>query len=332
MSKTMRVGLAAALCLILGACATLRQAAPPPAAALELPDRFHPGSAVIAPDGRVFVSSITTGRVMVFAPGESSARDFIDVAKAGVDSAMGIKVDSAQSRLWVCTASFGVDRTPGEHPTAVLAFDLKSGALLQTLPLPDGGLCNDLAITRSGALVVTDSFSPRLLVMRPGANKLDVLMRNAAFQPPAGGFGLDGVIELGDGSLLLTKNTAGELLRVTDPFGKSPTIAKVNTSRPLANADGLVLGVDGKIYVAEPNFAGARGSISAITLEGQNARIDTVAEGLATPLGVLVTTAGIWPVEGRMGPVLSPERKNEDPGRMRLLFRSNPSSGPTASR
>src|SRR5262249_35359483 len=154
---------------------------------------------------------------------------FIDVAKSGVDSAMGIKVDSARSRLWACTAAFGVDQAHGNHhPTAVLAFDLRSGALLETLPLPNGGLCNDLIVAHNGALVVTDSFSPRLLVLRSGAHTIEELIRSPVFEPPKGGFGLDGIIELRDGSLLVTKNSAGELLLVTDPFDKSPTVTPVS--------------------------------------------------------------------------------------------------------
>jgi len=46
-------------------------------------------------------------------------------------------------------------------------------------------------------------------------------------------------------------------------------------------------------------------------------------DGLTTPLCVVVSSTGFWPVEGRMGPVLFPARKNEDPGKMRLVFRAN---------
>jgi hypothetical protein len=38
-------------------------------------------------------------------------------------------------------------------------------------------------------------------------------------------------------------------------------------------------------------------------------------DGLTTPLCVVVSSTGFWPVEGRMGPVLFPARKNEDPGK-----------------
>lgn len=321
MKRTLQLSLAAVLSLIFTGAALAKSVAEP-AAELDLPDQFHPGSAVSAPDGRVFVSSITTGRIMVFAPGSKTPRDFIDVAKAGVDSAMGIKVDTARSRLWACTAAFGVHTQPGKHPTAVLAFDLKSGALVQTFPLPDGGLCNDLIVTHDGSIVVTDSFQPRLLVLRPGASSLTELLRNEAFDPPKGGFGLDGVVELSDGSLLLTKNTEGELLHVTDPFGSSPAITRVLTSRPLSNADALVKGPDGQVYLAEPNFAGPSGRVDKVVIEGSEARIETIAEGLATPVGTLVSSSGFWPVEGRMGPVLNPARKNEDPGKMRLIFRA----------
>jgi sugar lactone lactonase YvrE len=326
MKKTLQTGLAAASALILGASAALAHAVTPPASSLELPDLFHPGSAVTAPDGRVFVASITTGRILVFKPGATTGRDFIDVATSGVDSAMGIKVDTAHSRLWACTAAFGVHQTPGTHPTAVLAFDLRSGKLLQTLPLPNGGLCNDLVIASNGSIVVTDSFSPRLLVLRPGSNMVEELIRDAAFEPPAGGFGLDGIVQLSDGSLLVTKNTAGELYRVTDPFGKTPVITKLTTSRSLAGADSLVLGPDGRIYLAEPNFAGTSGNIDLIVPEGSTAHIETVADSLATPVGIMISSKGFWPVEGRMGPVLIPSRKNEDPGKMRMVFRLAPKS------
>ncbi|MGC3991653.1 MAG: hypothetical protein QM796_18580 [Chthoniobacteraceae bacterium] len=318
MKTNLRAIHAAVCALILGASAAFAE----PAATLELPDRFHPGSAVLAPDGRLFVSSITTGRIVVFAPGEKTPHDFIDVAKSGVDSAMGIKVDVAHSRLWVCTASFGLDQTPGNHPTALLAFDLGTGKLLQTFPLPKGGLANDCIIAHNGAIVVTDSFSPRLLVLRPGASALEELVRDAAFTPPPGGFGLDGIVELEDGSLLVSKNSAGELLRIADPFGKAPSITKLTTSRSLAGADGLVLGPDGRIYLAEPDFAGTNGRIDIVSPHGSSARIETLADHLVTPLCVIVTSSGFWPVEGRMGPVLNPSRKNEDPGKMRLGFHS----------
>jgi hypothetical protein len=289
---------------------------------LDLSDRFHPGSAVAAPDGRIFVASITTGRIVVFAPGKSTPVDFIDVAAAGIDSAMGIKVDTARGRLWACSANFGVDSTPGDHPTALLAFNLQSGALEQTLPFPDGGLCNDLIVTRAGALIVTDSFNPRLLVLRSGANALEELIRDPALAPPKGGFGTDGIVELDDGSLLVSKNSAGELVRINDPLGK-PTVTSLQTSRALSGADGLARAPDGRIYLAEPNFGGKSGNIDRITLTGTKADIETVVEGLATPLGALPTATGFWTIEGHMGPVLIPARKNEDPGHMSLIFHTN---------
>lgn len=318
--RKLTAGFAAALALGTGA---LAQTPPAPGSTLDLPDRFHPGSAVSAPDGRIFVSSITTGRILVFAPGDVAPRDFIASTAANMDSAMGIKVDAARNRLWACSANLGVDQTPGDHPTALLAFNLETGALEQTLPLPDGGLCNDLVISKAGALVVTDSFSPRLLVLRPGASALEELIRDPALTPPAGGFGTDGIIELDDGSLLISKNSAGELLRIAKPFDPAPTITPLKTSRALSNADGLVLGPDGRIYLAEPDFGGGNGRIDQITLNGSSARIDTLVDKLATPLGVLPAPMGYWTVEGRMGPVLNPARKSEDPGRMRLVFRAN---------
>jgi hypothetical protein len=321
MTRRLSASLAAALTIVLSTSA-LAQMPPTPGSTLELPDRFHPGSAVAAPDGRIFVSSITTGRIVVFTPGNSTPGDFIDPAAAGMDSAMGIKVDTARGRLWACSANLGVDETPGNHPTALLAFNLQSGTLEQTLPLPGGGLCNDLVITRAGAMVVTDSFSPRLLVLRPGANALEELIRDPVLAPPTGGFGADGIVELDDGSLLISKNSAGELVRINNPLSSAPAITPLQTSRPLSNADGLVHVPDGRIYLAEPDFAGGNGRIDRVSVTGSKALIETVVERLATPLGVLTTSTGVWTVEGRMGPVLFPDRKNEDPGRMSLVFYS----------
>ncbi|MBG0511625.1 hypothetical protein I3J13_22890 [Agrobacterium sp. MOPV5] len=319
MIRKLSANLAAAFTIMLGTSA-LAQTPPAPGAILELPARFHPGSGVAAPDGRIFVASITTGRIMVFAPGSSTPTDFIDPAAVGMDSAMGIEVDTARNRLWACSANLGVDRTPGDHPTALLGLNLQSGALEQTLPLPGGGLCNDLVVTRSGALVVTDSFSPRLLVLRPGASALEDLIRDPLLTPPTGGFGTDGIIELDDGSLLVSKNSAGELVRINDPLGSTPTITPLRTSRALANADGIMRGLNGQIYLAEPDFTGRNGRIDRISLTESEAVIETVVEQLATPLGIVVTPTGFWTIEGRMGPVLFPDRKNEDPGRMTLVF------------
>ena len=100
---------------------------------------FFPESITAAPNGALFVSSLTTGEIVRLAPGSQRATTFVD---AGVNvGTAGVMVDPDRDVLWACA----VDLT--SQPTSELrAFDLRTGALRASYVMPDGGVCADIAI------------------------------------------------------------------------------------------------------------------------------------------------------------------------------------------
>ena len=65
--------------------------------------------------------------------------------------------DPDRNVLWTCAVDL-ISGTPSE----LRAFDLRTGVLEAAYPIPDGGLCADIAFAR-GAVYVTDTLNGRML-------------------------------------------------------------------------------------------------------------------------------------------------------------------------
>ena len=110
----------------------------------------------------------------VFLVGEGSARtvDLIRADSAGFDDVTGIAIDVKRGDLWV--ASTAANDTGG----AIHLLQLISGRALARLPFQGSGPAHlqDMAVTGDGTVLILDSATPRILVRRPGAEVVDVLM------------------------------------------------------------------------------------------------------------------------------------------------------------
>ena len=47
--------------------------------------------------------------------------------------------------------------------------------------MPNKGFCNDIAIDKKGDVYVTDSFNPRILVLRKGQKNLELFLEDSMF-------------------------------------------------------------------------------------------------------------------------------------------------------
>ena len=123
-------------------------------------DNFFPESIAATPAGALFVGSVVTGEILRFRPGSATAETLVP---AGVNAGtVGVFADTRRGVLWACA----VDLT-FQTPTALRAFDLRTGALRANYQLPDRGVCTDIALAH-GDVYITDTTDPTAATRMPG--------------------------------------------------------------------------------------------------------------------------------------------------------------------
>src|SRR4029450_4975617 len=123
------------------------------ASSLTVPgDNFFPESIAATPAGTLFVGSVVTGEILRFGPGSTNAETFVP---AGVNTGTaGLLVALLRGVLWACA----VDLT-FQTPTALRAFDLRTGRLRATYEVPDRGVCGDITLAHDD-VYIADSTDP----------------------------------------------------------------------------------------------------------------------------------------------------------------------------
>jgi len=293
--------------------------AEPPIAPIVLPgDHLHPESLSIAPDGTVYIGSMTGGVLKVHLHDRSIER-FVAPGFYGSGALFGVYVDPRHGLLWTCTNSFPAPGTKVEGADPghwVKAFDLKTGAGKVSLPMPgDSPVCNDFALGPDGAIYITDTGQPRLLRWQPGANALEVWAEDPVFNalPTAAGVprkgGLDGLAFGSDGAIYVNNVRDGSLYRViVQHDGHAGAITRLTPDRPLQSPDGMRTMGGMTFLVAE-----GVGRIARLTVAGTAVHVETLAEGIKDPTGVDVhARAGHapmgWYVQAQLSGLFNPDK------------------------
>lgn len=100
---------------------------------------------------------------------------------------MALRVDARRRILWAATGWIPQceNCSPADRDkSALLAFRLDSGGLLQRVDSPVKGLLGDMTIARDGTLYVTESSHGAVLRLRPGARALERLDEPGEFPSP----------------------------------------------------------------------------------------------------------------------------------------------------
>ncbi len=128
--------------------------------------------------GRFFVSSVTTCRVLTVDGKEFARTPW---------SAMALRIDPARRLLWVATAWAPMGRGltgSDKDKTAVLAFDLDSGALKQRVDSPLPGVLGDMTISRNGDLYISEGLNGAILRLPSDASTMERLDAPGEFPSP----------------------------------------------------------------------------------------------------------------------------------------------------
>jgi sugar lactone lactonase YvrE len=301
-----------AIAAMLAGCAL--QSAPPVRGDILIDGKgVHPESVTSDRRGNLYTGSVP-GTVYRAGPKDTTAVPFItpDAANA-VRSLLGVLADDRQGRLWVCSVpnSFG-PRTPGPvAPSELVAFELVSGKLIGRWPFPaPGGTCNDIAIAADGAAYASDTPGGRILKLPKGGSALEVVVADDRLR------GIDGLAFGADGALIINNVQKNELWRVSLPVAGLPAaLTLLNASRKMEGPDGIRPLGGNRFLQAE----GTGGRITIVTVEGNNARIDVIREGLDSSPGVTLLGNTVYAVEGKIQYLFNPQFRGKDPGLFKAI-------------
>lgn len=146
--------------------------------------------------GRFWISSVHR-RKIIAVDREGNCRNF-SAAEDGLWGVFGIKLDARRQLLWACSGV--VPEIAGYNEaeagrTGIFKYDLASGKLLKRYLLPADGtahLFGDLALNAAGDVFISDSFSPRIYVIRAESDTLAELLNQPEWVSPQGiTFGAD---------------------------------------------------------------------------------------------------------------------------------------------
>lgn len=286
---------------------SVAQAAQAPLADVTIEDsNVYPESISSTSDGTLFSGSVK-GIIYRASPGSARAEAWIRPDEQnGLLSVFGVLADERSGTLWVCSTPSALRTPPSVGISSVMAFNLKSGKLKRAYPLPPpASVCNDIAIDATGAAFASDTQNGRILKLTRGAQALEVFADDARLK------GIDGLVFDTDGTLYVNIVTKGLLLRVDRKRdGSAGTITQLMTSEALRGPDGFRLIRKHTFMLAEGNG----GRIDEATINGDRASIRVLREGLNSPTAVTLIGNTVYCNEGKIGYLIDPKLKGQDPG------------------
>jgi sugar lactone lactonase YvrE len=282
-------------------------AAAPVPESIALPgDRAFPESITSTEDGTLYVGSVASGGILRIQPHSSKPQVWVQPGAFGTHSILGVLADEKAGLLWACSndlSARGMTVGPADGSSTLVAFDLKTGAGKVSAPFPGKpALCNDITIGADRAAYVTNTVAPQILRLAPGSQQLEVWFTDPSLQPAKGG-GLDGIAFGPDGNLYVNVIGPGELYRINVNGGHATELTKLSPSRPLFTTDAL------RRYGKDFLLIEGQGRVDLLSIHGDNASVETLKDGFATPTGVTPVGRTAWVSEGQLAAATDPSKK-----------------------
>ena len=286
----------------LAAVGTAASAAPPGDIRIDGAHVF-PESLSSTADGTVYVGSIW-GVVYRARPGQTMAEPWAQ--PEGVLSILGVLADPAHGTLWICSTPNTFRNPPAAGVSALGALDLKTGKPKGAWPFPaPASACNDITIAKDGTAYVTDTPNGRIFTLKRAGEGLELFAQDDRLK------GIDGIVFSGDGTLYANIVTKGQLVRIDrGPDGKFSGVTVLKLSQPVAGPDGFRLISGHRFLLAEGNS----GKVDEATIDGDQATIKVLKEGLVSPPGVTTVGKTAYAIEGKIGYLIDPKLKGQEPG------------------
>lgn len=295
------------------ALAALMAACGGPPAASAAPEDIRINGSMVFPEsatsdspGNVYVGSLG-GTIYRAAPGAGVAEPWIEPDREnGLLALFGVLADEMHGVLWVCSNPNPFTGAGRDEGSSFLAFDLASGAFKARYPFPEGpAACNDAAVAAGGDVYVTETAGGRIFLLAQGASELEL------FADGENLIGVDGIAFSGDGTMYINNVRQNLVQRVErDGNGGYAGLTDLELSEPVSGPDGL-RPVGGDVFV---QAEGSGGRVALIEVNGDSAMVTPLRTGLASSPGVTLVGRVGYATEGKIGYLIDPELKDQDPG------------------
>jgi hypothetical protein len=267
-------------------------------------DKPFPESLSSSSDGTLYIGSVTHSEIFKAARGAATAEPWIKPGTNGLQRVLGVLVDQKANTLWVCSSKNGQQGPP----TALKAFDLKSGAGKGSYDFPgDTGLCNDIAVGPDGTAFASDTTANRILRLKKGATSLDVWMKDDKLA------GIDGIAFGDPTTIYFNTVTTGHLFKVmVKQDGGAGDLVEIKPSQALSRPDGMRPFGKNAFLLIE-----GAGRLDKVTVTGTDAKIEVLKDGFNGPTAVTQTGKTAWVLEGKLNYMNDP--KLGDPGAFKVF-------------
>ncbi|MEZ5830494.1 MAG: hypothetical protein R3D05_04900 [Dongiaceae bacterium] len=268
-------------------------------------DKLFPEGIAAAPDGTLFVGSFYRGEILRRMPGAAAFETFVKPGEDGLVSTIGVAVDSKRGLLFACSADLGLGERAGRHPdgqpSALHAFDLKTGAPRGRWALSSHSFCNDIAILEDGSVLATDSLTPTIYHLTPDLTRFEPWLQDERWR--SAGFGLNGIAVHG-GDIFAVTYAEGGLFRID----AERQVHEVELPRRLDLPDGMKVLPNGDLLLVE-----GTGRLTRIALHGDSARLTVLRDGLNQPTTVAPVKSGAWVLEGQIDLLADSSKQGQKP-------------------
>lgn len=207
--------------------------------AFTLPDSaFLPEGVAFDPrTRRFFLSGIRRGGILAYSVDTGGFAEFVPAGRDGQWAMLAIAVDTASRTLWATTAAipfFGGYQPADSGRSAVLAYDLETGALRRRWDAPAGGRhqLGDMTLAPDGDVYVSDADEGAVYRIARGSGEMERFAAGELVSP-------QGLAVASDGRRLLVADYVRGLASIDRESGEV-TWMQVADSMAVSGIDGLV--------------------------------------------------------------------------------------------
>ncbi len=247
-------------------------------------DRIVPESIDSSEAGDIYIGNVIGNEVYRVPAGTTDTELFIPAGSNGLERVLGVYADEPHDLLWVCST--------GSMPPAVASFNLDTGDPVgrYDLPTENATACNDIAVSSDGNVYIGETSGGGVVWMKEGDDHLQYLKKDPLLA------GADGVALLNDNTLIVNSVSQHKLIRVDlNDDGSFKDMKELNLSREIVGPDGMRAIGPNQLILAE----NGGGKMDVVTVDGDNATIETLKEGLEGTPAVTVTRGKGWIIEGQ---------------------------------